>query len=62
MGRKVSFSHVFSGQDVGISEVADGIWLVSFMSYDLGYFDLEANRVEPLENPFGSKVSPMCPV
>src|SRR5690349_4669911 len=61
-GKKVNLSHVLSGQDVGISEVADGIWLVSFMTYDLGYFDLEANRVEPLENPFGSKVSPMCPV
>jgi len=61
-GRKVNFSKVFSGQQVGISEVADGIWLVSFMTYDLGYFDLEAKRLEPLENPFGPKVlSPMCP-
>ena len=28
--------------------------------YDLGYFDDEVGRVEPIENPFGSKVLPMC--
>src|SRR5215831_17585251 len=33
--------------------------LVSFMDYDLGYFDLETRVVEPLENPFGPKVLPM---
>jgi hypothetical protein len=36
----------------------DDIWLVSFMDYDLGYFDLEIRVLEPLENPFGPKVSP----
>jgi len=51
--KKVNLSQVFSGQDVGIKEVADGIWLVTFMDYDLGFFDLEANRLEPLDNPFG---------
>jgi len=30
-----------AGQAVGIKEVEDGIWLVSFMQYDLGYVDLE---------------------
>jgi len=55
--KKVNFSKVFAGQDVGIKEVADGIWLVSFMTYDMGYFDFEANRLEPLEEPpFGPKV------
>ena len=34
----------------------DGIWLVSFMDYDLDYFDLETRVLEPLENPFGPKV------
>jgi putative transposase len=29
------------------------------MDYDLGYFDLETRVLEPLENPFGPKVSPM---
>jgi hypothetical protein len=35
------------------------LWLVSFMDYDLGYFDLETRALEPLENPFGPKVLPM---
>ena len=47
------------GQAVGIKEVHDDIWLVSFMDYDLGYFDLDTRVLEPLDNPFGPKVSPM---
>jgi putative transposase len=57
--RKINFSRVFAGQDVGVRQVDDRIWLVSFMDYDLGYFDDETARVEPGENPFGAKVSPM---
>src|SRR6478736_4326029 len=57
--KKINFSQVFAGQAVGIKEVHDDIWLVSFMDYDLGYFDLETRVLEPLENPFGPKVSPM---
>ena len=49
----------FMHQAVGIKQVHDDIWLVSFMDYDLGYFDLETRVLEPLENPFGPKVSPM---
>ena len=37
--RKINLSIVFSGQTVGIREVAEKIWLVSFMNYDLGFFD-----------------------
>jgi len=33
--------------------------LVSFMDYDLGYFDLETPVLEQLENPFGPKLLPM---
>jgi hypothetical protein len=33
-----------------------GIWLVSFMDYDLGYIDLEEKTLQPLDNPFGPKV------
>jgi hypothetical protein len=37
----------------GIKEVDDGIWLVTFMHYDLGYIDLEEKTLQPLNNPFG---------
>src|SRR6478752_1272318 len=57
--RKINFSQVFAGLAVGLKEVHDDIWLVSFMDYDLGYFDLETRVLEPLENPFGPKVLPM---
>jgi len=26
------------------------------MEYDLGYFDLEEKTLQPLDNPFGSRV------
>jgi hypothetical protein len=39
--KKISISTVLAGQWLGIKEVDDGIWLVSFMHYDLGYIDLE---------------------
>ena len=60
--RKINLSYVFAGQRVGIKEVSEKIWLVSFMKYDLGFFDEEFGRVECAENPFGAKVSPMSPV
>jgi putative transposase len=60
LGRKVNLSHVFAGQLVGVTQVGEHIWLVTFMHYDLGYFDDETCRLEPIENPFGPKVLPMC--
>jgi putative transposase len=60
-GRKVNLSHVFAGQNVGVTQVGERIWLVTFMEYDLGYFDDETCRLEPIENPFGPKVLPMSP-
>ena len=55
--RKINLSTVFAGQHVGIRELTDGIWLVSFMDYDLGFFDLQENRVEPVGvNPFAPKL------
>ena len=53
--RKINLSQVFAGQTVGIKQTDDRIWLVSFMDYDLGYFDDETCRLEPLQNPFGPK-------
>jgi hypothetical protein len=40
-------------------EVDDGIWIVSFMHYDLGFIDLEQKTLQPLDNPFGTGLSPM---
>lgn len=60
--RKISLSRALAGQPVGMREVADGMWLVSFMDYDLGYFDDEDDRVEPIGNPFGPRVLPLSPV
>ena len=57
MHRKRLISHVLAGQRVGIKEVDDGIWLVSFMDYDLGYIDLEEKTLQPLDNPFGKSVT-----
>jgi len=53
--KKINLSTVFAGQAVGIKEVEKGIWLVSFMNYDLGYVDLEERTLQPLDNPFGPK-------
>jgi len=36
--RKINLSTVFAGPNVGIKEVADKVWLVSFMQYDLRFF------------------------
>jgi transposase InsO family protein len=57
--KRINLSHVLAGQRVGIKEVDDGIWIVSFMQYDLGYIDLEQKTLQPLDNPFGLRVSPM---
>jgi len=46
-------------QKVGIEEVDDGIWLVSFLTCDLGYSDLEERTLQTLDNPFGTRLLPM---
>lgn len=57
--KKINVSTVLAGQRVGITEVDDGIWLVSFMNYDLGYIDLEQRTLQTIDNPFGTRLSPM---
>ena len=57
--KKINISTVLAGQKLGIKEVDDGIWLVTFMHYDLGYIDLEQKTLQPLDNPFGTRLSPM---
>jgi transposase InsO family protein len=57
--KRINVSTVLAGQRLGIKEVDDGIWIVSFMSYDLGFIDLEQKTLQPLDNPFGPRLSPM---
>jgi transposase InsO family protein len=57
--KKINISTVLAGQKLGIKEVDDGIWLVSFINYDLGYIDLEQKTLQTIDNPFGTRLSPM---
>ena len=57
--KKINISTVMAGQRLGLKEVDDGIWVVTFMAYDLGYIDLEQKTLQPIDNPFGTRVSPM---
>ena len=57
--KKINISTVLAGQRGGISEVDGGIRLTSFMHYDLGYFDEDTCRLEPIADPFGRNVLPM---
>ena len=60
--KKINISTVLAGQKLGIKEVEDGIWLVSFMAYDLGYIDLEQKTLQTIDKSFAPKVLPMSPV
>ena len=57
--KKINISGVLAGQRLGIKEVDDGIWLVTYNDYDLGYIDLEQRTLQTIDNPFGPRVSPM---
>lgn len=52
--KKINISHVLQGQALGLKEVEENTWLVTFMDYDLGYIDLDEKCLQPLENPFGA--------
>ena len=57
--KRINISGVLAGQKLGIKEVDDGIWIVTFMHYDLGFIDLEQKTLQPLDNPFGARLLPM---
>ncbi|MGH6931807.1 MAG: helix-turn-helix domain-containing protein [Dongiaceae bacterium] len=59
--RKIHLSTALAGQNVGVKEIGDHLWQVTFMTYDLGFFDHQAGRVESARNPFEAKVLPMSP-
>ncbi|GAB0115926.1 hypothetical protein AcidC75_34500 [Acidisoma sp. C75] len=50
---------MLAGQLLGLKEVEDGIWLVSFMHYDFFFIDLEQKTLQPIDNPFGTRLSPI---
>jgi hypothetical protein len=60
--KRINLSTVVAGQKLGIKEVDEGIWLVSFMQPDFGYFDLAQKTLQPLHNPFGTRLLPMSQV
>ena len=57
--KKINLSTVLAGQRVRIKELDEGIWLVSFMQYDVGYRDWEQKTLQPVDNPFGTRLLPM---
>lgn len=59
---KINLSKSFAGQAVGLTQADDKIWMVTFMDYDLGFFDTDSRNFEPAPNPFEAKVLPMSPV
>jgi hypothetical protein len=56
--KRINVSTVLAGQRLGVKDVDEGIWIVSFMRYDLGYVDLEQKTLRPLDNPFGPRLLP----
>ncbi len=54
--KKTYISTVVAGQRFGIWEVEDGVWMITFMSYEPGYFDLEQNALQTIDNPFGARL------
>lgn len=54
--KAINISSVFGGQNVGLTETDDKIWLVTFMKYDLGYFDEQDCNLQKIDNPFNNKL------
>ena len=60
-GKSIFISKSFKGENLGLTEISDGLWKVSFMTYDIGFFDEEEFRLSEVDNPFIKKVLPMSP-
>jgi len=50
---------LLAGQRVGIKEFDEPVWVGSFIHYHRGYIDLEQKTLQPLDNPFGARASPV---
>ncbi|NEI75012.1 transposase [Rhizobium lusitanum] len=59
--KKIDIPTVLAGQKLGLKEIDDTIWLVSFMSYDLGYTDLEQRTLQAIDLCLRDNLSPMSP-
>jgi putative transposase len=52
---KINLSQVFAGQKVGVKQVEEKIWRVSFLRYDSGFFAYESCRIESAEKHFAGE-------
>lgn len=52
----VFLTSTLAGENVGVRELADGSWLVSFSRFDLGLVLPQERRFEAYPNPFGGIV------
>lgn len=50
--KRVFIGEPFAKEHLGLKWVDEGIWQVSFMSYDLGYFDTDQYKLQVPGNPF----------
>lgn len=57
--QRINFSVVVAGQSVGVNQVYEAIWMVSFMYFDLGFFDLDNCKINPASNSFSAKAASM---
>ena len=46
---------------MGVKQVDNHIWSVTFMHCDVGHFDDQTCRLKPIDNPFEPKLFPMSP-
>lgn len=50
--KRIYISRALGGYNIGITRQDEDIYLVKFMDYQLGFFDLENRKVLSIENPF----------
>jgi transposase len=58
-GRRSTSPSCSPGRNSASRKSTTAFWLVSFMHYDLGYIDLEQSTLQTIDNPFGTRLSPM---
>jgi len=60
--RKINVSTVLASQMLGIKQNDNRFRLVSLMRYGPGYNDLKQGTFQAIDNPFGTRLSPMSQV